>query len=79
MEKKDDMPSWVYWGLWGIKTRKVAMLFVYISIVLTLAIVPVGIALNDYLFIAFILVPLWYWLSIKWVDKNSTWEVGNNS
>lgn len=79
MEMKDDMPSWVYWGLWGIKTRKVAMLFVYISIVLTLAIVPVGIALNNYLFMAFILVPLWYWLSIKWVDRNSTWEMGNNS
>lgn len=79
MEMKDDMPSWVYWGLWGIKTRKVAMLFVYISIVLTLAIVPVGIALYNYLFMAFTLVPLWYWLSIKWVDRNSTWEMGNNS
>lgn len=74
MKMKDNIPSWVYWGLWGIRTRKVAMIFVFISLALALIIVPAGIAINDFLFCAFILVPLWYWLSIRWVDVNSTWE-----
>ena len=73
MNKKDNMPSWVYWGLWGIKTKKVALAFAIISQVIALIVVLIGIYVEDFFLIAFILVPLWYWLAIKWVDKNSSW------
>lgn len=77
MKRKDNMPAWVYWGLWGIRTRRLAMLFVVFSMILSLIIVPSGVATQDFVLIAFAIVPLWYWLSVRWVDANSSWDSGN--
>lgn len=79
MKKKENMPSWAYWGLWGINSRKVALVFFIGTLILSLVLIPVGIMVNDYSFLAFPLVPLWYWLSLKWADNNSAWEVIENS
>ncbi len=74
MKKKEDMPSWAYWGLWGMNSRKVAFIFFIGTLILSLIIISVGIMVKDYSFLVFPLIPVWYWLSIKWADKNYAWE-----
>lgn len=73
MEKTENMPPWVYWGLWGINSRKVALGFSIFTLIIFLCLIPIGIMIQDYVLIGFIFVPLWYWLAIRWVDKNSSW------
>ena len=74
MKKKENMPSWAYWGLWGINSRMMALGFVLVTALISLILIPVGIMVNDYLLLAFIFVPVWYWVSLKWADKNSVWS-----
>lgn len=74
MKKKENMPSWAYWGLWGINSRKVALGYFIVTLILSFVIIPVGILVQDYSLLVVPLVPLWYWLSLKWADKNSAWE-----
>ena len=78
MKKKENMPSWAYWGLWGINTRKTAMLLVSLSLILALIIVPIGIMISDFTLILISLVPVWYWLSLKWADNNSAWQTSED-
>lgn len=73
MKKKEGMPFWAYWGLWGINSRKMAQGFVVVTALISLILIPVGIMVNDYSLLAFIFVPVWYWVSLKWADKNSAW------
>lgn len=79
MKKTENMPSWAYWGLWGINSRKVALGCFIGTLILSLVLVPVGIMIKDYSFLAFVFVPLWYWLSLKWADNNAAWEKSENS
>ena len=79
MEQKDNMPAWAYWGLWGIRSRSAAMAFFVGTLILSVVIVPAAVIIKDYILCVIVLVPIWYWLSIKWVDKNSTWAVQNDS
>lgn len=74
MKKLDNMPVWAYWGLWGINTRKVAMTYFIIALILSLAIIPFSIMMKDYLYLCVVLAPIWYWVSIKWADKNNAWN-----
>ena len=67
------MPSWAYWSLWGIDSRKTALGFFIASVILTLVFVPLGLYIQDYIALLIIGVPIWYWLSIKWADDNSAW------
>jgi len=69
----------MYWGLWGIRSRTVALGFTVLSLIITLIIIPVAISINDYSLFVFALAPLWYWYAIKWVDKNHTWHGESNS
>ncbi len=59
MKKKENMPSWAYWGLWGINSRKVALGYFIVTLILSFVIVPVGILVQDYSFLVVPLVPLW--------------------
>lgn len=79
MEKRAGMPSWVYWGLWGMNSRKVAFGFFVASVILTLIIVPLGIYIQDYVTLSVIGVPIWYWFSIKWADDNAAWITAKTS
>ena len=88
MKKKENMPSWAYWGLWGINSRKVLLRFFILSLILSivfiiLAIILLAIILNSYYFLVSFLVlllaPIWYWFSLKWADNNSAWEESKNS
>ncbi|MFT6985715.1 MAG: hypothetical protein ACJAT7_001531 [Psychromonas sp.] len=74
MKKKDNMPMWVHWALLGINTRKVAMIFFTASSILSLIAIAAGIIIEDYSLATLLFVPLWYWISIKWVDLYSSWQ-----
>ncbi|MEP5631848.1 MAG: hypothetical protein ABJP79_08205 [Tateyamaria sp.] len=66
----NNAPWYVKLGLFGMKTRKTAMMFMWIS-------ATAGIALtlyfNDFLMLLFLLAAVWYWNSIKWIDANDGW------
>lgn len=79
MERKDNMPLWAYWALLGIKSRKVAMIFFIATFILSLVATAVGVIIEDYSLAALLFVPLWYWISIKWVDVYSSWSASENS
>ena len=79
MKRTENMPSLVYWGLWGIRSRAVAVGFLMLSLLLTLLVVYVSVMLNNYKYLIFVLAPLWYWYAIKWVDKNASWNSQDNS
>ena len=51
-----------------------ALGFVVVTALISLVLITVGIMVNDYLLLAFIFVPVWYWVSLKWADKNSAWS-----
>ncbi len=76
MNKKKDMPEWVYWGLWGIKSRKTAWVFCWVCILLALVSMLLALFFERKIWAGglLFLAAGWYWASIKWVDENSSWE-----
>ena len=38
MKKKENMPSWAYWGLYGINSRKVCVRYFIASLILFISI-----------------------------------------
>ena len=75
MDRRNKMPRWVYWGLWGISDRDIAKRFVNLSI----AVAVIGLCLTVIYPLAIcgvlMLFPaLWYWAAIRWVDENGGWE-----
>jgi hypothetical protein len=87
MDKKDDMPLWVFLAFSSINTRKGALILIWSCIVFSLYCIPWVkffadqewvekiFLIDDWSWIA-MMVPMviWYWLSLKWVDKNAEWE-----
>ena len=99
MERRDNMPHWVFFGLSSINTRKGALILFWSCFVFGIACIPFSPApswlpaagpgcfacgivpipasyhLDDWSWsgVTFI-VALWYWLCIRWIDNNSTWE-----
>lgn len=87
MQKTDAMPIWVFLALSSIETRKGALTLIWSSAIFSVYCVP---WVNYYdgnpwvanLFLLtdwswFAMMPpitLWYWLSLKWVDKNRGWR-----
>jgi hypothetical protein len=87
MQKTDDMPVWVFLALSSIETRKGAMLLVLINIIFSAYCVPWVMfygdnewvqrlfLLTDWEWFAWTIpISLWYWLSIKWVDRHQRWR-----
>lgn len=86
MEKKDDMPLWVFLAFSSIETRKGALILIVSSVVFTLYCVPwvlffkqswvASVFLIDDWSWALTMLPLvlWYWLSLRWVDKHQYWQ-----
>ncbi len=75
MERRDGMPALVYWGLYGIKTRRSASVFMWACFVLgAVAITSTYTALRPPLGIALILAGFVYGYAIRWADKNACWE-----
>lgn len=90
MQKTDDMPIWVFLALSSIETRKGALMLIRSSIIFTVYCIPwvnfydgidwvVGLFLiDDWSWFAMMLpMTLWYWLGLKWVDKNRGWSMQN--
>ena len=74
MERIDDMPEWVYWGLWGIRSRGVALGFM--GFCLLAGIASVWIALDyplAWLGLEFFFAAGWYWFAVRWVDAHGAW------
>lgn len=85
MEKTKDMPLWVFLAFSSINTRKMAMILIWSSILFTLysfpwsaftgnTVVAKIFIIDDWSWPA-IMIPicLWYWLSLRWIDKHAAW------
>ena len=75
MERKENMPLWVFLGLMNIETRKGARILFWSSFAFALICIPLSWYLNDWWWFGIMLpVVVWYGLSIRWVDRHSLWE-----
>jgi hypothetical protein len=63
-------PLWVRVGLWGIPSRFVAFTYLGVSLVATVVVS----VLWSLLGLLLLLAALWYWLAIRWVDRNDRWH-----
>ncbi|MCW9012163.1 MAG: hypothetical protein OQL06_00150 [Gammaproteobacteria bacterium] len=78
MTKKDNMPIWVFLALMSIETRKGASILVWSCIVFGLICIPLSyyqpFATVDWTWVAMMAgMSLWYWASMRWIDRHSSW------
>ena len=86
MKKIDKTPLWVSLVYANVHTRKMALIMVIFCVVFTFYCVPwVQFSKNSVVtklfliqdwswFVMMIPMTIWYWISLKWVDKNAGWE-----
>ena len=87
MQKTNDMPWWVFLALANIERRVGALWLIGSCVLFTLYCVPWSLYLKEPVWIGKVfrigdwswfamMVPicLWYWLSLKWVDKRDGWS-----
>ncbi len=92
MQKTDDMPIWVFLALSSIETRKGALILVRSCLLFMIYCIPwvhyydgngwvaKVFLLEDWSWFAMMPpMTLWYWLSLRWVDKNSGWRRTQNA
>lgn len=74
MKQQEGMPSWVYWGLWGINSRGMALGFFWSCIAVGVLCIPLAFVLMDAVVgVGLFVAAAWYWFAIKWVDDNASW------
>jgi hypothetical protein len=75
MERKGNMPLWVFLGLLNIETRKGASILFWSSLAFALFCIPLSWYLDDWWWFGIMLpIVIWYGLSIRWVDNHSLWD-----
>lgn len=87
MEKKDNMPLWVFFGISSINTRKGGMMLVWSCVVCgilflpwttwvpSMNFIPKDYRIDDLSWAApTFLIAGWYWMCVRWVDKHSNWS-----
>ncbi|MEJ2620636.1 MAG: hypothetical protein P8163_10340 [Candidatus Thiodiazotropha sp.] len=87
MKKDENIPVWVFLAFSSINTRKAALWLVWSCFVFTVYCMPWSALLpgQEWAKVVFIvedwswfvmMIPLtaWYWMSLRWVDRNSRWE-----
>jgi hypothetical protein len=92
MEKTDKMPIWVFFAFSSINTRKAALILVWGCLLFSIYCIPwpalfanqdwIGkiFLIDDWSWVAMMVpVTFWYWMSLRWVDNNSGWEVARES
>jgi hypothetical protein len=73
---RNTWPVLVRIGLWGRSTRALA----WISLVLCVVVAICCFAFDEFMHYQFlggvvlVIAAVWYFLSIRWVDKNSSWQ-----
>jgi len=88
MEKSDNMPIWVYFAFSSIATRKGALLMIWSCVAFSISRIPWSMyieseswgmkvfLIEDWSWFAIMLpMTVWYWISLKWVDNNTGWEI----
>ncbi len=87
MKKTDSTPIWVFLAYSSIEKRKTALILIWSNLIFSLYCIPwvsyfSGNEWIEKLFLiddwswAGVMLPmtLWYWLSLRWIDKNAAWE-----
>lgn len=87
MTKDDSTPLWVFLAFSAIETRKAALILIWASLVFSLYCIPwvnyfdqpewlhKVFLIDDWSwFVMMLPMTLWYWISLKWVDKNRGWQ-----
>lgn len=68
-------PPMVRFGPWGVPNRTIAWICVWFSITLAVCSVAYGfVEPIGFLGSVFLLSALWYYLALRWVDRNSKWS-----
>ena len=82
MERKDNMPMWVFLGVSNFETRKGPIILAVCCLLFGLGFLPLPLLLDNWTWMEVLewsgmMFPMawWYWLCVRWVDKNSSWEV----
>jgi hypothetical protein len=86
MKKTDATPLWVFLAFSSIESRKGALILLWSSLVFSFYCIPWVFYFNgngwvaklflidDWTWFAMMLpMTAWYWLSLKWIDKNGSW------
>jgi hypothetical protein len=86
MKKTNTTPLWVFLAFSSIETRKSALLLIWGCLLFSFYCIPWGNYFHDnqwtsklFLiedwewFIMMLPMTAWYWLSLKWIDKNGGW------
>jgi hypothetical protein len=67
-------PIWVRLGLWSVSSRASAWVFFWICIAIAVFSVIRGFSEPRWFWgVVMVLAALWYWASIRWVDRYSSW------
>jgi hypothetical protein len=87
MRKDSSTPLWVFLAFSSIETRKGALILIWSSLLFSVYCVPWPLFFSEIpwvsqlflitdweWFVMMLPMTLWYWLSMKWVDKNRGWE-----
>ena len=87
MQKTEKIPLWVFLALSSIETRRGALWLICSSVVFTVYCVPWVMYFKDQAWVVELfliedwewfamMLPMtaWYWLSMRWVDKNGGWN-----
>ena len=67
---RGDWPTWVRIGLWKIPSRRLA--WVYLG--LSLALLAISAVFAFWPGLIFLAAVYWYWEAIHWVDEHGHWE-----
>jgi hypothetical protein len=83
MQKTDNMPMWVFLAFSSIEKRQHALWLIWACVLFTLYCIPWNqiLAMHNKLFLIedwswfAMMLPIvaWYWLSLRWLDKNAAW------
>ena len=86
MEKTDNMPIWVYLAFSSISSRRGALLLIWSCVIFSVYCIPWSgffanrdwvsslFLIDDWSWFAMMVpITLWYWISLKWIDKHTGW------
>ena len=70
MNDNTPRPLLVRLGLWGIKTRPTALVFIWICI----GIAAVSAFRHFWIGLILLVAAAWYWYAMRWMDQHGGWK-----